>query len=151
MLDWVAGVLTSTKTATDITKVLVDMKTDGAVQAKAVELTTVLMQLQQQLMAAQLEQMNLIKRIDGLEAELKKAHRQDDLTERYALHRFVTGHHAYTLRPEFRTNEPEHFLCSRCFENGKRITLQGERVLKCPECENIIRSQPQQPMRITRG
>lgn len=141
MLDWVAGVLTSTKTATDITKVLVDMKTDGAVNAKAVELTTVLMQLQQQLMSAQLEQMQLIKRIDGLEAQLKEANKQDDLVERYMLHRFETGYHAYVIRPEFRGPEPEHFLCSRCFENGKRITLHGKKTLKCPECETITRAQ----------
>lgn len=151
MLDWVAGVLTSTKTATDITKVLVDMKTDAAVQAKAVELTSVLMQLQQQLMAAQMEQMNLIKRIEGLEAELKSAKKQDDLSERYMLHRFETGHHAYVLRPEFKGSEPDHYLCSRCFENGKRITLQGQRSLKCPECDSITRAQRQEPIMIRRG
>lgn len=136
-----AAALASMKTATDITTALLGIKTDAAVQSKAVELTGALLQVQQQLLSAQMEQMKLIKRIDELEAELRQAQKQDDLTDRYRLHRFETGHHAYVLKPEFRGSEPEHFLCSRCFENGKRITLQGQKALRCPDCDKRIQTE----------
>lgn len=143
MLDWVAGVLTSTKTATDITKVLVDMKTDGAVNAKAVELTSVLLQLQQQLMVAQMEQMNMLGRMQELEAKLKEAERQQLDAEQYQLHQFATGAIAYVKR-ERSTVEPLSHLCSNCFEQGQKVTLQvapGTQVvqgMKCPRCETAI-------------
>lgn len=144
MLDWVAGVVASAKAATDITTVLVDMKTDSAVQAKAVELTTVLMQLQQQLMTAQMEQMDLIRQIESLEAELRNARKQDELSSRYMRHQFVTGHVAYKLRPEYQDEEPELYYCSNCLEKGSTlITLHGkDKALHCPACNTNIRATP---------
>lgn len=140
MLDWFAAAVTNANAVKDISKSLVTLRDEEMIRSRVFELTTNLMELQQQLMTAQLEQMTLIKRIEELESELKKAQKQDDLTERYIRHRFETGHHAYVLRSEFQEGEPEHFLCSRCFENGLRITLQGKQVLKCPHCKAGIRT-----------
>lgn len=143
MLDWVAGVLTSTKTATDITRVLVDMRTDAAVQAKVIDLSMVLMQLQQQLMAAQSEQMNLINRIRELESALNEANQRNDKREKYQLHTFETGNVAYALKPEYAHTAIEHYLCIRCFDTGDCITMQSDGVAsiwsgyKCPQCGTV--------------
>ncbi len=143
MLDWVAGVLTSTKTATEITKVLVDMKTDAAVNAKAVELTSVLLQLQQQLMVANMEQMELISRMQTLEAELKEAQAQLLDAERYQPHQFSTGAVAYVAKERV-DGQPILYLCSNCFERHLKVTLQvtpgnqNVQGMKCPRCETAI-------------
>lgn len=147
MLDWVAGVIASTNAATDITKSLLDVKTDAAVNAKAVELTGVLLQLQQQLMSAQVEQMALMERVRTLQAELVKA----DDSARYQRHQFPSGDFAYQLKEEHRGEGALFFICSHCHENdGKQITLHeytdsDVSLLTCPSCKARIRKRPDVP------
>lgn len=121
MLDWVTGVLTSTKIATDITKVLVDMKTDAAVQAKAVELNAVMLQLQQQMFIAQAEQMSLLEKIQELERRLEKS----AFKNRYALQELGNGH-VWSLKQEFQDEEIPHNCCPTCFEQGVRSILKWQ-------------------------
>ncbi|WP_312360833.1 hypothetical protein [Stutzerimonas balearica] len=122
MLDWVAGVLASTKAATDITKLLVDMKTDAAVQAKAFELNAVMLQLQQQMFIAQAEQMTLLEKVRQLETQLEK----NSFKERYVLQELGNGH-AWSLRPEFHDVEIPHYCCPTCFEQGTRSFLKSQK------------------------
>lgn len=143
MLDWVAGVLASTKAATDITKGLVDLRTDAAVNMKAVELTGILLQLQQQLMTAQMEQMGLINKVKELEGQLEESKRRVLDIDAYELHHFPTGALAYVLS-EAEVGSQRSFLCSNCFEQGDKVSLQvvgGTQVaqsMKCPRCATAV-------------
>lgn len=145
-----AAAMASMKTATDIATALLGFKTDAAVQSKAVELTGALLQVQQQLLGAQVEQMKLIKQIDQLEAKLREAQKQDELVHQYQLHRFETGQNAYVLRPEFRNGEQSSYVCSLCFEKDRcAITLHtngDNEHLFCPSCRMCIRIAPARPI-----
>ncbi|WP_346841225.1 hypothetical protein RAL92_25925 [Metapseudomonas otitidis] len=143
MMDWFASAVTSIGAAKDISQSLVTLRDAEMVRSKVFELTNSLMDLQQQLMRAQLEQMELIKRIRTLEDESQSLKQREDVMDRYELVTFPTSHHAYVLKEQFRDGEASQFLCSRCFEKGERITLQGKVVLNCPECKTTIRKERQ--------
>jgi len=143
MLGEMAAVLSCTKAAVDLTKGMMSLKKDVDIQAKAIELNNVLFDLQQQLMNAQLGQMQLVERIRGLETELAAQNELKKLQERYALYRFPTGTYGYNLKPEFRGDEPDHYLCSGCFEKGQRVTMHARTTdytstMTCPQCKNVI-------------
>ncbi len=144
MLDWVSGVLGSTKVASDIAKSLVDLKADAAVNSKAVELTTVLLQLQQQLMSAQMEQMALINKLREVEGELDQAKQRAFDEKAYKPHQFSTGALAYVKREAPEAGTPLAYLCTSCFEQGIKISLQvspgnqSVQAMKCPKCATTI-------------
>lgn len=146
----IAAVLSSMKTATDIAAILTGMKTDAAVQSKAIELTTALLQVQQQLMATQLEQMELIGKVAELKAKLAEVTAESAQRDSYERHQFVTGQFAYTLKGESSDDKPRYYLCSRCHENDKKqVTLHvNGGCLFCPECKNAIRSEPAKPIKV---
>lgn len=142
MLDWFAGAVASMSAAKDISQSLVTLRDGEMIRSKVFELTNSLMELQQQMMNAQVEQMALVKKVADLESLLKSAEKENNLNERYELHCFeATGGYAYRLKPAHQGNEPNHFLCSRCFESGKRVTMNGQKKLNCPDCKNVVWSQ----------
>lgn len=146
MLDWFAAGVASTKTAMDIAKSLATLHNEEAVRARVFDLTQSLMELQQQLMTAQMEQMDLVKKVEKLETDLSKAIARTNTEGRYQRHVFCTGSFAYKLKPEFEGNEVEHYLCSNCFEKNEFVTLQpsggmGWKGLKCPRCERTLSSE----------
>lgn len=132
-----AAALASMKTATDIATALLGLKTDAAVQSKAAELTGALLQVQQQLMTAQMEQMSMLAKIRDLEAENSRLTKQNDLRNSYQLHQFPdTGSFAYKSR---NGTEPDHYLCSTCFDAGDKVVLQPCAYgYQCHKCTTYI-------------
>ena len=140
-----AAALASMKTATDIATALLRFKTDAAVQSQAVDLTGALLQVQQQLLGAQMEQMSQSKRIYELETLLAKRAAQEEQRARYQLHQFKGGSFAFALRPELSGEEPAHYLCSYCYAKDQLVILQPAGSTywtgyKCPGCETTITS-----------
>ncbi|MCY1214396.1 hypothetical protein D9M69_473500 [compost metagenome] len=157
MLDWFANAATSIGIAKDVSQSLVTLRDAELVRSKVFELTNSLMDLQQQLMLAQIEQMELIKKVTRLENELLEVSKKDDERHRYQLHQFERGAFAYALKPEFKAGVPEHYLCSNCFEGGDRVTMQnsagvGWKGLRCPRCDKaiVLERVPVQPKRAHR-
>lgn len=147
MLDWFTAGVASAQTAADIAKSLLTLRGEEAVRSRVFDLTQSLMELQQQLMTAQLEQMALVKRVGELESTLGKANARADAESKYQRHTFETNSFAYKLKPEFQGEQLEHYLCSNCFENGEMVTLQpagglGWKGLRCPRCEKPISTVP---------
>lgn len=143
MFEWFAAGVSSAKTALEITKGLMTLRDAEMVRAKVFDLTSALTDLQQQLMTAQTEQMDLVQRLQAVQKDLELAQQQNGLRDQYSLHQFGTGNFAYRLNPEFQSEQPEHYLCSNCFEQGNRVTLQRHYTmysigLKCPRCEKYI-------------
>jgi hypothetical protein len=152
MLDWVAGAFASANTAKEITQSLVTLRDGEMIREKVFDLTNSLMDLQQKLMQAQMEQMELIQEVAKLQVNLASATSQSDENARHERHQFVTGQFAYKLKDEFKAGGPEFFLCSRCFESQKLVTLhQNGKVLLCPECKQTIYCAPAEPRFAVRG
>lgn len=143
MLEWFSAGVASAQAAKDITQSLLTLRGEEAVRSRVFDLTQSLMELQQQLMNAQLEQMQLIKRVKELETAVADASEADDQKHMYQLHEFDNHTFAYTLKPEHQVDGPVHYLCSNCFEGGERVTLQmfggvGFATRKCPRCKTCV-------------
>ncbi|MCM2318073.1 MAG: hypothetical protein NDI93_01945 [Pseudomonas sp.] len=150
MLDWFAAAVTNANAVKDISKSLVTLRDEEMIRSRVFDLTTHLMELQQQLMTAQLEQMELVKRVAELEQQNNELQRQSSLESQYELHPFPTGMLAYRLKPDQQNGQPEHFLCSKCFERGLKSTMHQIKdtyssTLFCPECKVSIDFEPRRP------
>lgn len=134
----------------EIGQSLLTIRDENIIRQRVYDLNNNLMELQQKLLEAQLDQMELVKRIQDLEGEREKANQVSDLRAQYVIHTFPTSAHAYTLSSD-ETDKATRYFCSRCFEiEGKAVTLQGSRVLTCPSCKTAIRAVPQKPISTSR-
>ena len=140
MIEWFSTAVASANAVKDISQSLVTLRDEEKIRGRVFDLTSALMELQQQLMNAQVAQMALVDEIRELKNRLADTTQQADGLARYKLHKFPTGAFAYVLKPEFTSDEPPHFLCSKCFENKLRITLHQVRggTFRCPECKQLI-------------
>ena len=90
-------------------------------------------------------------RIAELEAELRRLKEQKTDADRYRLHTFPTGNHAYALKDPPRGDEREHYLCPTCFDRGNRSVLQPtgpqREFLKCNACGASIQIKSVQSLR----
>ncbi|MFI8383340.1 hypothetical protein [Pseudomonas sp. NPDC079086] len=147
MLDWFAGAVASANAAKEISQSLMTLRDEELIRSKVFDLTNSLMDLQQQLMTAQIQQMELVRKVTELESELDTLQLKSQDRDKYKLHRFFTGTYAYVMAEAFRGSEPDHFICSHCFEKGKRVTLQTSyksfaSTLECPDCKTQILCDP---------
>ncbi|WP_069788396.1 hypothetical protein [Pseudomonas salomonii] len=145
MIDWVAAAFTSAKTAGDIAKSLITLRDEDLVRGRVMDLTSTLMDLQQQMMQGQMEQIELISKIASLEEELRTAKQKSDVLGRYELLALSPGQVVYTLKPQFKDVEPDHFCCTNCYDMGRRSVLKPQNQLGgtwikyiCPACSNAI-------------
>ncbi|SFH12697.1 hypothetical protein [Pseudomonas sp. NFACC45] len=145
MIDWVAAAFSSAKAAGDIAKSLVTLRDEELVRGRVMELTSTLMDLQQQMMQGQLEQMALIKKIADLEDALKSTKAKQNVLERYELRGVGPAKVVYALKPEYADAEPAHFCCTNCYDKGHRSVLKAMRQnnstsmkFSCPECSNTF-------------
>ena len=150
MLDWFAGAVESAKAMKEIGQSLMTIRDEGIIRERVYELNNNLMDLQQKLLEAQLNQMELVQRIQTLEGEKLEASQSSDLRALYSLHTFPTSDHAYVLTADGQ-EEPTRYFCSLCMEtDAAAVTLQGARIKTCPKCKTSIRSAPQPQLRTTR-
>ncbi|MFW9266497.1 hypothetical protein ACLK1G_04790 [Pseudomonas sp. NR3] len=143
MIEWFSAAVSSANAAKEITQSFLILREEEAIRSRVYELTSSLMELQQQMMNAQVQQMELIRRVAELESDLSQARSQADERAKYVLYKFPQGVYAYTLREDLRDEAPEHYLCSNCFEKGDRVTLQStsqgwESGYTCPRCAMFI-------------
>lgn len=137
MLDWFAGAVESAKAMKEIGQSLMTIRDEGIIRERVYELNNNLMDLQQKLLEAQLNQMELVQRIQALEGEKMQANQSTDLKSQYSIHTFQNSAHAYVLSTE---TEPTRFFCSNCLETESiPVTLQGSLVKTCPKCKTRIR------------
>lgn len=140
MLDWFAGAVESAKAVKEIGQSLLTIRDENIIRERVYDLNHNLMDLQQKLLEAQLDQMELIKRIRALEDEKAQANQSTDLKEQYVIHTFPGGDHAYVRRTD-QQSEHVHYYCSHCLETeSKAITLQGSKVMTCSKCKSAIRT-----------
>lgn len=141
MLDWFAGAVASVNAAKEISQSLITLRDEGLVRSKVFELTNSLMDLQQQLMSAQMEQMQLVQRVQELVAAKTGLEEKQAMRNSYSLHQFPTGAFAYRVDQASVALEGEldHYICSTCFEAGQKVILQPRAYgLSCPKCTTFV-------------
>lgn len=150
MLDWVAGAVESAKAMKEIGQSLLTIRDESVIRERVYELNNNLLDLQQRLLEAQLNQVELVQRIRALEDEKQQANQSISLKDLYRIHTFPTSHHAYVLKSED-GGESTQYFCSRCMEGDAiAVTLHGSKLLSCPKCRYQVRSEPAKPLRVRR-
>ncbi|MEZ3186015.1 hypothetical protein HZR81_13860 [Pseudomonas sp. LM13] len=143
MFEWFSTAVASANAAKEISKSLMTLRDEEMIRGRVFELTNSLMDLQQQLMRAQIEQMELVQKVQALEAERRENEQKRELQEQYALYQFPeTGSYAYRLKPSLiSVEQPEHYLCCTCWDGGTKAILQPRAYgFVCPKCSHFVRT-----------
>ena len=86
------------------------------------------------------------ERIRSFEQEIVRLKDWSGEKENYELKALGRGAFAYMLKPAVRGAEPAHWLCTRCYGDGKKSIMQGQGTAKerrdmvhgCPLCKATL-------------
>jgi hypothetical protein len=118
--DAIAGL----NTAANIAKGFLKLKSLADVQGKVIELQSSILAAQSSALAAQSEQSSMLQTISRLKDEIARVKAWAETKQRYQLHSFYPGLFAYALKKESGTSEPPHWICEKCYEDGRKSILQ---------------------------
>jgi hypothetical protein len=135
------GAISGLNTLAQTAKGFNDLKTMSEVQTKAIELQSVILSVQSGALAAQSEQSAMLQRISDLEKEIAKVKGWERIKERYELKELTPGLYVWASRSEDNAPEPPHWICVKCYEEGKRSIIQKREghnadTFICFECRN---------------
>ena len=137
--------ITGIRAAYDIAKAMMTLRDAKLIASKADELRLVLSDAIGKLIEAQQAQMAQLQEIQSLKTENAKFRDWEAEKQRYDLKAVGSGVFAYMPKPSARGEEPPHWLCPTCFENGKKAFFQasGARiqrgmVYRCKACDGVM-------------
>lgn len=128
-LQAAAGVLTSLKTAFDLSKAMMDVAGAVKIQGQIFELQREILSAQSSAMDAQTAQTALLRQIDGLEQEIVRLKDWSAEKQSYELKAVDAGAFAYMKKPGMEGGEDPHWLCANCFGNGQKAVMQYQKDL----------------------
>jgi hypothetical protein len=120
----IAAALGGLKTAADIAKGLLALKSDAERQAKVIELQTVILAAQSSAIAAQSDQFTMLEEMRQLRDEIAKVRAWETQKQRYKMAVPFPGVTVYALLRSMSNGEPPHYICANCYQDGKRSMLQ---------------------------
>jgi hypothetical protein len=115
----IGAAISGLKTAGEMAGSFVKLRDEAMIQAKVIELQTVILSAQGSALAAQGEQFSLLDTKRELEAKIAELEAWDRQKERYELSEVGPGALAYTLKRDARPPEPAHMACANCFDRGR--------------------------------
>ncbi len=113
------------KSASEITKTLLETKDSAVVRAKVIELNGQIITAQTSTLAAQTSQFELLEKVRSLEKEVADLEAWDTEKRRYNLTAVGQIGFAYALKGSMSQGEPPHWLCTGCYTQSKKSILQG--------------------------
>ena len=120
----IQSAISSLKTAVDISKSLLELKSTAEIQSKVIELQSALLEAQKSALSATTAQFELQEKVKDLETQLKAVGDWENQKRRYALIAPWRGAaQAYALKRAYAKGEEPHLLCANCFHNAKRVIL----------------------------
>jgi hypothetical protein len=140
----IQSAITSLNTAANIAKGFLQLRTIAEMQGKVIELQSAILAAQSSALAAQSEQATLIQRISELEKEIARVKAWEGQKQRYKLHSPWEGATVYALKRSMCEGEPAHWICTHCYEDGRRSILQfgykkeAGNAYRCPSCDAVV-------------
>lgn len=124
MIAEIAAGLSSLNAAKQIVQGLNAANTAINVNDVKIELQGLILEAQQALFAAQQAEASTAQKIGALEQEIVRLKDWSAEKASYQMTAICRGAFAYTRKPGMEAGEPPHWLCTTCFENGKKAVLQ---------------------------
>ena len=143
-LTAIQSALSSLKTAADISKTFVEIKSEAEIQSKVISLQNALLDAQNNAISATTAQIEMQEKIRELETRLNDIVDWEVQKKRYLLVNPWKGHaQAYALKRSHADKEIAHLLCTNCFHESKRAILnpteKNSRILMaCPSCKAVL-------------
>ncbi|MBF8177687.1 hypothetical protein [Herminiimonas contaminans] len=142
----IGGALGSLKAAGDIAKTLLDIRNTSEVATKVAGIQSALLDAQYSLLEANAAQSALIEKVRDLKEEIVRMKTWDNEKVRYKLHSPQPGIITYALQESHSNGEPPHYICTNCYQDGRKSLLNqkpdgktGDYYFACPSCPS---SQP---------
>lgn len=125
--------------AAEITQSILKMNKDVEINKNAIELQNIIISLQNEMFSMQSEQSKLLQIKYDLEKKLMECENWDKIKSQYELKEVNSGRFVYAPKPDSNLSEPDHWLCTNCFNDGKKSILQPK-ISKtfCPKCKMEI-------------
>lgn len=149
MVDLTAqGVIGSLSAAVKLLQSLKDTAGAAKVKPQLIELYDIILAGQSIAFEDNLAKRSLFDRIRELEEELTRAKAWEEQKTRYKLVSPWEDAVAvvYALKASCKDSEPAHWICTKCYDDGRRTILQpredknGYALLSCPTCKSEIHS-----------
>ena len=143
-LTAIQAAYSSLKTAADISKTFVDIKSEAEIQSKVISLQNALLDAQNSALSATTAQFEMQEKIRELETRLNDIAKWEQHKNRYLLiNPWMDAAQVYALKRSCAENETAHFLCANCFHNSKRAILNPTKkgvstMMTCPSCKAEI-------------
>ena len=143
-LTAIQAAFSSLKTAADISKTFVDIKSEAEIKSKVISLQNALLDAQSCALSATAAQFEMQEKIKELETRLNDIADWEQQINRYLLvNPWEDAAQVYALKRLCAENEAAHFLCANCFHNYKRVILNPTKkdrwiIMACPSCKGVL-------------
>lgn len=141
----IQAAVASLKTATEVSRSILEMKSMSEVQDKVTELQSALLEAQNCALTATASQFELQNKIRELENRLSEKENWHNQAVRYQLVSPWRGPaQAYALKMSHSHGEVPHLVCSSCFHQEQKVILnpvknkEGFVQMVCPSCKSTM-------------
>ena len=140
-ISLIQSTISGLKLAGDIAKGFLEIKSISEVQGKVVELQSAILSAQSSALSANAAQATMVEEIRTLKEEIARIKAWESEKKRYQLISPWNGTVVYALKKSMSNTEPPHWICTNCYENGrKRILNQHHKPSSfiefiCPVCK----------------
>jgi len=140
----ISAAMSSLKAATDIVQGMIKLKSAVDVQTKLIELQSQILAAQSNALHAQAEYSALLEKVESLQKELARLKAWEQERTKYVLKEVSQGNFAYVLKDGTNAEEPEHWLCCQCFNDGYKSVVQFSghkefhKVFLCNKCKSTL-------------
>jgi hypothetical protein len=122
----IGGAIGSIRAAGDIANAMLKLHDAKALQDKTIELNRIILSAQQDAIAANTTQSELMSRISQLEKEIADLKSWEADKARYHLTEIGGGVVALAIKDSMRNGEAFHRICADCAASGKKSYLQPQ-------------------------
>ena len=143
-ISLIQSTISGLKLAGDIAKSFLELKSVSEVQGKVVELQSAILSAQSSALSANAAQATMIEEIRTLKEEIARIKAWESEKKRYQLISPWNGTVVYALKKSMSNAEPPHWICTNCYENGRKRILNQHRKHNsfiefiCPVCKAPI-------------
>jgi hypothetical protein len=142
----IATALSSVKTISDLTSLILKSKVTDAVRDNSIELQSAVIALQTAITGIQAQNYELLNENNQLKQQLADLKKWETEAQKYTLEEIAPGVLAYVFKSGPESITPIHWLCANCYQNKEKSILQRGRKsgvlgtpVSCPRCKTHLR------------
>ena len=140
----IATALSTVKTVSDLTSLVLKTKVDSAVTQKAIESQSAIISLQAAMLSLQSQYQELLRQNDELKKQLIDLEDWSMEAKNYRLTEIAPGVLVYARKTDDANTGPACWLCTHCYEKKQKSILQRGKmthsgtIYSCPNCKTEI-------------